>query len=425
MSDREQNFLPIADLRIGVFVYIDLGWLDHPFSFNSFKIKTEDQIRTIRSLGLKRIRWDPDKSDPPEPEAATPSAPEAAEPPPVDAEAEAAMLIKKARIERLRQHREQIAKVQQAFVSATATARAINKNIYSQPKPTIAQSEQLVQQMVDTFLAAPEVAIQVMSEKPGGEEVYLHSVNVTVLSMMVGRELALSADEMKILGMGCLFHDIGLSEVPTTIRLKTDPLTRAERDFFEQHCQYGLDIAKRVGLPLATHPIIYQHHEFQDGTGYPRKLKGGAIDPLARVVVATNHYDHLCNPANIAEALTPHEALSLMFAQQRVRFDPKVLQILIRCLGVFPPGTVVRLSNGVVGLVVSVNASRPLKPTVIVYDPDVPKEEAIIVDLENEPDIGISQAIRPNQLPAAIHNYLNPRKRVSYYFDADAGKSGG
>jgi putative nucleotidyltransferase with HDIG domain len=423
MSDQQQNWIAVDQLRIGVYVYIDLGWLDHPFSFNSFKIKSEDQLRTIRSLGLKRLRWDPDKSDPPE--SAPVSAPVATEPAPIDAEAEAAMIIKKARIERLKQHREQLARVQQAFINATTTARAINRTIFTQPRQTIEKTEQLVRQMVETFLAAPEVAIQVMSEKPGGEEVYLHSVNVTVLSMMVGRELDLSEDEMQILGVGTLFHDIGMAEVPSTIRLKTEPLTRPERDFYELHCQYGLDIAKRVGLPPATHPIIHQHHEFQDGSGYPQRLAGEAINPLARIVVAANHYDSLCNPPNIADALTPHEALSQMFAQQRARFDPKVLQILIRCLGVFPPGTVVRLNNDAVGLVISVNASRPLKPTVIIYDADVPKQEAIIIDLETEPDIGIAQAMRPSQLPHAIYNYLNPRKRVSYYFDAQAGKPAG
>lgn len=440
MAEQEYWITP-DQLQVGMYVYLDLGWMDHPFSFNSFKIKSDDQIHTIRSLRkLKRLRWDPARSDvqldgspavaaataaaaasagtPPTVPPAAPAADTAAE----AAAMEAALAAKQARAEKLRQHREQIAKVQQAFASTSATVRAINKNIFAQPKQTITQSEQLILQMVETFLAAPEVAIQVMSEKPGGEEIYLHSVNVTVLAMMVGRELGLSSAEMNLLGLGCLFHDIGLTEVPSKILLKQEPMTKAERDFYELHCAYGLDIAKRVGLSPAVQNIIYQHHELQDGTGFPQRLKGEAIDPLARVVVVANHYDSLCNPPNIASALTPHEALSQMFAQQRSRFDGKVLQILIRCLGVFPPGTVVRLSNDVVGLVISINAARPLKPNVVVYDPEVPKHEAIIVDLQAESDISISQAIRPSQLPRAIFDYLSPRKRISYYFDADAGK---
>lgn len=454
----EQDYWISANqLRIGVYVYLDVGWMEHPFSFNNFKIRSEDQIRTIRGLGLAKLRWDPARSDArPTSPTAQPSTAAAADAPrgaaepradagamlpsgeadlaipavvdpagggriDVDAANKAVMAAKQVRAEKLREHRAQIAKVQQAYSSAAATVRAINKNIFSKPLETIAQSEQLVRQMVDTFLAAPEVAIQVMGEKPG-EEVYLHTINVTVLAMMIGRELGLPAEQMNVLGVGCLFHDIGLSDVPGKILMKTEPLSKTEREIREMHCAYGVDIARRVGLAPAVQAIVEQHHEFQDGSGYPRRLKGEAIDLLARIVVVANYYDNLCNPVSLAAALTPHEALSLMFAQQRQRFDPKLLQIFIRCLGVFPPGTVVRLNNDVVGLVISINAARPLKPNIVIYDAAVPKYEAIIVDLEAEPDISISQAIRPAQLPRQIFDYLSPRKRVSYYFDADAGR---
>ncbi|OHC63139.1 MAG: hypothetical protein A2045_00880 [Rhodocyclales bacterium GWA2_65_20] len=496
----EQDYVISTDqLQIGVYVYLDVGWMHHPFSFNNFKIKSESQLETIRGLGLKTVRWDPERSDI-KPLAAAPKAPRAqaavaataaaaaggaaaaattaaettatagvaalaaadggsvaegatiAEGATVaegaiitegaivaeaaataagataaetasaaTAAAEAAVAAKVQRVERLRQQRRQIAEVQQAFAGAAATIRAITRNIFSQPRETIRQSELLVGQMVEVFLAAPEVAIQVMSEKPG-EDVYVHSLNVAILSMMIGRELKLTTAEVGTMGLGCLFHDIGMTEIPPKILTKADPLTKAERDFLEMHCTYGVDIAKRVGLPDAVQTIIYRHHELHDGSGYPQRLKGEAIDMLSRIVAIAEYYDELCNPANVAAALTPHEALSQMFAQQRAKFDPRFLQVFIRCLGVFPPGTVVRLNNDVVGLVISINAARPLKPSIIVYDEEVPKHEAIIVDLDTEPDISISQAIRPAQLPKAIFDYLSPRKRISYYFDPDAGK---
>ena len=83
----------------------------------------------------------------------------------------------------------------------------------------------------------------------------------------------------------------------------------------------------------------------------------------------------------------------------------------------YPPGTVVQLSNGMVGMVVTINPSKPMKPMLVVYDADVPKEEAILVDMQHESEVNIAKAIRPAQLPREIYNYLNPRKRVSYYFD--------
>ena len=106
-----------------------------------------------------------------------------------------------------------------------------------------------------------------------------------------------------------------------------------------------------------------------------------------------------------------------MFAKLRSKFDPKLLQVFIRCLGVYPPGTIVQLSNGVIGMVATVNTAKPMKPMVVIYDAGIPKDEAILVDLQNETDLNIAKAIRPLQVPVEIYNYLSPRKRVSYYFD--------
>ena len=155
-----------------------------------------------------------------------------------------------------------------------------------------------------------------------------------------------------------------------------------------------------------------------DGSGYPRKLKGEEINLLARIVAIANVYDGLCNPINIANALTPHEALSTMFAKLRAKFDPKILQVFVRCLGVYPPGTVVQLSNGTIGMVATINTAKPMKPMLVIYDEEIPKEEAILIDLEHENEVNIAKAIRPAQLPREIYNYLSPRKQVSYYFDS-------
>ena len=173
-------------------------------------------------------------------------------------------------------------------------------------------------------------------------------------------------------------------------------------------------------LPPPVLTIIHEHHEMIDGSGYPRKLKGEQLDPLARIVAIANHYDELCNPVNILNALTPHEALATLFARLRARFDAKLLQTFVRCLGVYPPGTVVQLANDAIGMVVTVNTAKPMKPMVMVYDPAVPKEEAILVDLDGEDDVNIAKAIRPAQLPREIYNYLSPRRQLSYYFDPGA-----
>jgi putative nucleotidyltransferase with HDIG domain len=431
MSAKHEFSISVDQLQVGVYVHLDVGWMAHPFSFNNFKIRDEEQLKTIRQLGLKEVRWDPLRSDlkplsreaaavPVEP--ATPGALDVGSTPEVlHVVAESPETANKSvRVDVLAEHRERIAKVEHAFANAANVVRRIGKSLRAEPDKTIAEAGQLVGDIVDVLMHTPDLAIQVMADKPGAEDVYFHSLNVSVLAMIVARELNWPEEAVKQVGIGALFHDVGLSEVPSKILNNPGSLSKPEREFREMHCQYGLDIGKKAGLAPTALNIIYQHHECFDGSGYPRQLKGEAIDPLARLVALVNVYDNLCNPASIAQALTPHEALSLMFSKSRARFDPKLLQVFIRFLGVYPPGTVVGLSNEALGLVIRVNTARALKPTIILYDAGVPKNEAIILDLGDRSDINISRAIRPDQLPPAVFDYLSPRRRVSYYFDDGA-----
>jgi len=411
MSD--QSRITMDQLRVGLYVYLDLRWFEHPFPFGHFKIKSEEQIRTIRGLGLKSIRYDPAQSDQVEPRVA---------PPPQQQQQTSEVIArglaaKQALIERIKVQREAAARIESAFINTAKTVREIDKNIFSHPVETVNNATQLVKQIADSILCAQELAIHVMGDKMGGEELYFHSLNVTMLALMMARDLGLPQEAVGVLGIGALFHDIGHKEIPSRILLKIEPLTPAERHLYEMHCQYGVELGQKLQFAPAVLAIIQDHHEFFDGTGYPRKLQGEKIGLLARIVAISNYYDELCNPPNIVNALTPHEALSTMFAKLRSKFDPKLLQVFIRCLGVYPPGTIVQLSNGVIGMVATVNTAKPMKPMVVIYDADIPKDEAILVDLAYETDLNIAKAIRPLQVPSEIYNYLSPRKRVSYYFD--------
>ena len=447
----ETASVSMAELRVGLYIILDLPWFRHPFAFSHFKIKSEEQIRMIRELGLERVRYNPALSDPPEAgvapagsparagathAAAAPAAPGAPDPAPggggpEDAPEQGsyiakALAAKQVLREKIRLQREAAARIEHAFVDTARTLREVEKNLLTRPAETVQQAGRLVNQIADSILSAPELAIHVMGDKLGGEELYFHALNVTTLSLMVARDIRLPQEAVGTLGMGALFHDIGRREIPSRILLKLEPLTQAEQHLYELHCQYGLELGQRLQFSPAINRIIYEHHELFDGSGYPQQLKGEAIGLLSRIVAMTNYYDELCNPNHIANALTPHEALSVMFARLRGKFDPKLLQVLVRCLGVYPPGTIVQLSNGVLGMVATVNTARPMKPVVVVYDASIPKDEAMLVNLEQETDLNIAKAIRPAQVSPEVYNYLSPRKRVSYYFDAgQPGKEAG
>ena len=417
MQELDNSYITLDQLRIGLYVYLDLKWFEHPFAFNNFKIKDEEQIALIRTLGLKKVRYDAARSD----QRPAPSQPAKAgddKPPEPTLKEHPALAAKRALVEKIKLQREASARIETAFVDTAKTIHNVEKNLLTHPEETIKQADQLVEQIADSILSAPELALHVMGDKLGGEELYFHSLNVTMLSLMMARDIKLPADAVKLLGMGALFHDIGWRDIPKKILMKLEPLTQAERNYLELHCQYGVEIGRNLKLPVATLTIIHEHHELYDGSGYPRKLKGDTINLLGRIVAIANYYDELCNPLNIANALTPHEALATMFAKLRTKFDPRLLQVFVRCLGVYPPGTVVQLSNGVIGMVATINTAKPMKPMIVVYDAQIPKEEAILVDMESEPDVNIAKAIRPAQLSRDIYNYLSPRKQVSYYFDA-------
>lgn len=414
------NFnIPIDQLQVGLYIHLDLKWFEHPFAFSHFKIKNEEQLRTIRSLGLKTVRYDPALSDVGPATGATGAPPASAAPAPeIAPEVSPELLAKRAMMERIRAQRQDAARVEHAFINTAKAFREIDKNLFAQPAESLSKANQLITQMVDSILSAPELAIHVMGDKTGGEEIYNHSLNVTTLSMMIARDIKLPQEVAGPLAMGALMHDVGHKNISDKVLSKMDPLTQAEKNLYELHCHYGSEIGERLGFPRACMSVIADHHEAFDGSGYPRKLKGEAIGVLPRIVAIANCYDELCNPVNGAAALTPHETLSIMFTKLRSKFDPKLLQVFIRCLGVYPPGTIVQLSNGVMGMVATINMKRPMKPVVVIYDAGVPRDEAILVDMDRESDLNIVKSIRPAQVPQEIYHYLSPRKRVSYYFDA-------
>ncbi len=415
------EYITPDQLCAGLYIHLDLGWMDHPFPLGSFKIKNDEQIETIRSLGLNRIRFDPRKSDTkPLPRQAQPTTPP---PPPVPAQDSPAIQAKKARLEKLNQQRTAIAECEKKFHGAATAIKNITRNLFARPEEALREATKLVEGMVDSLLLDKEIAIHLMSDKVAGEEVYFHSLNVAVLAMMLAKEIGLPAEDIRELGMGAMFHDIGKVEIPDRILLKTEQLTHAEQELLQQHPIFGLKIGAKVGLSKRAAEVVLQHHEFIDGTGYPSHLAGDQIAPLAKLLSIVNMYDNLCNCPNPANSLTPHEALSQLFALHRNHFDVTMLKTFIRCLGVYPPGSIVKLSNDVIGMILSVNSSNPLKPCVVVFDPNVPKTEAIIVDLAQEDDLSIVASIRPGQLPRQIHDYLSPRKRVNYYFDGASSAS--
>lgn len=410
-------YVSVDDLAPGIYVHLDMRWVEHGFSLNSFKIKNAGQIAQIKALGLARIRIDPSRSSFVPAPYAEPVAEEQVAPVAPASTQEPARPVIPERQEFVNQQRAAIDACERKFAEAAGSLRDINANIHAQPQKAREDATELVQSMVQTILDDRDVAIHLMNDMSGGEELYYHALNVAVLAMILAKELDMPTPDIEQLGLGCLFHDVGKSQIPERV-LRIDNPTRAEANLIQQHCAYGLAIGTRLGLTRKALEVVMQHHECQDGTGYPNRLVGEEIAPLARVAAIVNVYDGLCNPRDPAQALTPYEALSHMYAHERHCFDLNYLSTFVRCMGVYPPGTLVRLSDDSIGLVVAANFGMPLRPRILVYDPSVPKHEATVLDLQKEPGLSVKDSLRPKEIGVEVYEYLSPRTHVTYFFES-------
>ncbi|MFT3664120.1 HD-GYP domain-containing protein [Piscinibacter sp.] len=403
--------IAVSSLRVGMFVQLDLSWLSHPFPLNSFRISSEEQIATIRALGLERVRWSSAHSE----LDAGRAAGDAGVTPADGAESPTARARREHR-ERLHAQRAGLVQCERQFAEATHELKRAFDLSGSQPAEAGAQAAALARGLSGKMLGAGELCIRLLSEAAGSKAA-AHALNVTLIAMLMGRSFGFDEADMIDLGTGALMHDIGKLDLPDRVRNREDDFSAAEQRLYEQHVALGIAQARRMGLSAAATLVIAQHHEHADASGFPLKLNTDRMSLPARIVALVNRYDNLCNPQLAARALTPHEALSALFAQSQTQFDTAILGAFIKMMGVYPPGSAVQLTDDRYALVVSVNSSRPLKPRVMVHDPRVPSDEALLLDLEQAGTIGIRRSLHAKQLPPAAQAYLAPRRRVAYFFE--------
>ncbi|QIK37250.1 HD-GYP domain-containing protein [Caldichromatium japonicum] len=406
------------ELRIGMFVMLDLPWLSHPFLTNSFKIRNQHQINILRQLDLETIRVDLDRSDPfwAQDQSDSPAADALADEAGGQAFTSKLWSEKHTRIQQLKERRARLNQCAKCYLQKANLARSIMSHLRSAPAQAAEEAVELVGGMVDELTEDPETTVQLVNLKHRDENSYNHAVNVSALALVLGREFDLDQAQLRLLGMGALFHDLGHLKIPSQILMKKGPLTEAERRFYQQHPRYGAEIARQIGtLPAGVIEIIVKHHEHMDGSGFPEGLSARDLGLLTRILTVVNRYDNLCNGFGSERDLSPHQAISRMYSKERQWYDPKVLTTFITHLGVYPPGTVVRLNDGRIAVVTSINTEDLLKPNVLVYSEEIPAEEALILNLIEE-EIGIRESLKISELTQAQIEYLNLSDKLSYYF---------
>jgi HD-GYP domain-containing protein (c-di-GMP phosphodiesterase class II) len=234
---------------------------------------------------------------------------------------------------------------------------------------------------------------------------YTHSLNVSVLAVLLGKRLGLDKIALSEVGVAAMLHDLGKARIPEAILNKPGKLTPTEFAVMKTHPEQGHALLQ--GRPGMTEPMlraVLEHHERRDGTGYPRGLKEQDIGLYSRIVSVADVYDALTSRRVYKEPMAPAKALGLMYQWRDRDFTPLVIEQFIRCLGVYPLGSLVQMSSGEHALVVGTNPLLPTRPVVrVILDAKMRSKPTRTVDLSEEPpgDAGLSilRAVDP-----ASHN---------------------
>ncbi|WP_022942862.1 HD-GYP domain-containing protein [Psychromonas hadalis] len=403
-------------LTVGLYIQLPCAWGGHPFLFSSFKIQDKDQIDVLQSLPFNHVIYIPEKSDKnPRPANVEKSEVKGAEQ--ESAYLSALWQEKERRVEEQKSYLRNLRKCENQFKKSLSMVRAINLKLDNQAPQALADAKELISSITDNLNNHNSTVLHLMEEGKEGDKYHSHVFHVAILAMILGKALALSEQELIYLGLGALFHDLGKSKIPNQILNNKPQISSAENNYYKMHVRYAMDKINNIqGFPESVTEIVSQHHEFLDGSGYPKKLKGDQINLLTQIVTVANEYDNMCNPTDKHPARTPYHALSYLYKNRGKQLSKEVLGLLIKELGIYPPGCIVQLCNEKIALVMSVSKANILQPNVMIYDPSIPKSDAAIISL-SEKELKIEKVIIPSKLPENIQEYLNPRARVNYYFE--------
>lgn len=396
VAKAEQIQLPISKLQIGLTVKLPLSWKNHPFLFNRVEIKEEAQIELIKSLGVPYvILLSGEELLPEEIEEEV-------------VEEEVKQIIKEVDPKTL--VRKSLRLSQQRFVQCVNESRAAFSKVGSDPEGAYRSSVTLVEELLDHMLEVDKPFLALVSAGESDSSVTQHGISVAVVALMIAKALDMSKSDMRDIALGCLYHDIGKLKVPDNIRRKKGPLTDHEANFMKMHPNFSYDMLSKSGLyNQEVLNIVLHHHEFIDGTGYPDGLKGNKIPMVTQVVSLANDYDRQLWSENVR---SPQVALGYLFKNRAGKHAESLIAVLVKILGIYPPGTLVELSDKSVGKVM-MTTEEVKQPQVWACKPD--GSEPGLRFLCNE-EVLVEKALKLEELSEGAMRVLQADMGISFYF---------
>lgn len=408
-------------LAKGLYIKLPLRWHEHPFLRSAFEIQSAEELAVIKRLPVDYILYYPHRSSG-NPKTATDVLRNAHQEPEPDHQDVLDLSIqlhqeKQAHIQEMTALRARQSECSQKYKQTLSMLRKGVEEFGREPGRACQEVKSLTSAIVDISGDGP-LTLNLVDRPRNDDKLFSHTLNVAILSLIVGRARGYSAQELNHLVTGAFLHDIGLIDVSVPFGADGSlTLSSAAKDK-DKHTEFGVRILSDI--PDIEKPIINivgNHHELVDGSGYPRGLYGDELDEMSQIVAIADMYDDLCRPQANGKAYQPSSAVSLLFKKMKQKFRTDLLQHFIKMVGVYPPGSVVQLSDGNAAMVLSNNPESLLKPNVVVFDPMVPRDQAPMISLTST-ELTVKQVVKRNSVPQHVYDYLCPSSRFFYFFNS-------
>jgi HD-GYP domain-containing protein (c-di-GMP phosphodiesterase class II) len=351
--------IPIAELQFGMYIAeLDCPWTDTPFMFQGFVLKTHEELETLaRHCSFAFV--DPDHRDAPASFLNT-------VPPRSRAKVDLTP-SGKCRWSGVAAVDQEYPRAAASYGAADLVIRDSVAALRSGKGLPADKLHEAVSVVTESVLRNPDAMLLFSKLREKGSYTESHALDCSMYMAAFGRFLDMSREDIVLLAYLGLLQDVGKLKLPTPLIEKPGRLTPIEHDLAQKHVEYSAAILRGTpGLPRRLPELAMLHHERLNGSGYPRRLKGGEIGLIGSIAAIVDTFDALTARRPYAAPVSPAEALKILYKARGTLFDAYLVEQFIRCIGIFPIGSVVELNAGEVGIVIGHNRGKRLQPRVMV-----------------------------------------------------------